>query len=215
MTATAEAQVAGARPKQRRMSPVQRKADIVARAATFFAEHGFERSTRDLAAWLGVTQPLLYRYFPSKDDLVGEVYAHVYLQRWNPQWDDVLGDRSRPLRWRLEQFLRRLHADDLHARLDPHLSLRRPEGHRPEPTLHRSHRGSTARADRLGGAPRGGAAAAEPRPAEIELAWLLHGGIFYHGVRRHVFGAPVLEDRTAMIRNALDLFLAGAREVLE
>lgn len=215
MTATAEVQVAGARPKQRRMSPVQRKADIVARAATFFAEHGFERSTRDLAAWLGVTQPLLYRYFPSKDDLVGEVYAHVYLQRWNPQWDELLGDRSRPLRWRLEQFydaytqtiftrdwiriylFAGLRGIDLNRRyidlIEDRLLGRIVSEARHEAAL----------------PPR------EPRPAEIELAWLLHGGIFYHGVRRHVFGAPVLEDRTAMIRNALDLFLAGAREVLE
>jgi hypothetical protein len=38
------------------------------------------RGTRDLARRLGVTQPLLYRYFPSKDDLIKEVYRTVYLE---------------------------------------------------------------------------------------------------------------------------------------
>lgn len=215
MTATAGAQVAGARPKQRRMSPVQRKADIVARAATFFAEHGFERSTRDLAAWLGVTQPLLYRYFPSKDDLVGEVYAHVYLQRWNPQWDDLLGDRSRPLRWRLEQFYdaytQTIFTRDW-IRIYLFAGLKGIDLNRRYIDLIEDRLLSRLVAEarhEAGQPPR------EPRPAEIELAWLLHGGIFYHGVRRHVFGAPVLEDRTAMIRNALDVFLAGAARVLD
>jgi hypothetical protein len=47
---------------------------------------------------------------------------------------------------------------------------------------------------------------------EIELAWNLHGSMFYWAVRQHIFGAkPVgtsFEDRTA---DAVDLFLAGAQ----
>ena len=66
--------------KQRRLSPDERRKEFVAKATEFFAEEGFAGGTRDLARRLGVTQPLLYRYFPSKDDLIKEVYRTVYLE---------------------------------------------------------------------------------------------------------------------------------------
>src|SRR6185437_10919962 len=69
-----------ARAKQRRLSPDDRRKEFVAKAAEFFSEEGFAGGTRDLARRLGVTQPLLYRYFPSKDDLIKEVYRTVYLE---------------------------------------------------------------------------------------------------------------------------------------
>jgi hypothetical protein len=52
-----------------------------------------------------------------------------------------------------------------------------------------------------------------PRPQELELAWLLHGGIFYYGVRKYIYGLPVLEDKKQIIANALDVFLAGIAAV--
>ena len=47
---------------------------------------------------VGVTQPLLYRYFPGKDDLIKEVYRKVYLEPLDTGWDRLLSDRARPLR---------------------------------------------------------------------------------------------------------------------
>ncbi|MDP2330322.1 MAG: helix-turn-helix domain-containing protein, partial [Reyranella sp.] len=69
-----------ARAKQKRLSPDDRRREFVAKATEFFSEEGFDGGTRDLARRLGVTQPLLYRYFPSKDDLIKEVYRTVYLE---------------------------------------------------------------------------------------------------------------------------------------
>jgi AcrR family transcriptional regulator len=69
----------GDRTKQKRLSPDDRRKEFVAKATEFFADEGFDGGTRDLARRLGVTQPLLYRYFPSKDDLIKEVYRTVYL----------------------------------------------------------------------------------------------------------------------------------------
>lgn len=93
-----------ARGKQVRLSPGDRRDDIIRKATSFFSEHGFEASTRDLAKQLGITQPLLYRYFPSKDDLIREVYQKVYLDRWRPEWDTLLLDRSLTIRVRLQNF---------------------------------------------------------------------------------------------------------------
>ena len=69
-----------ARAKQKRLSPDDRRKEFVVKATEFFSEEGFGGGTRDLARRLGVTQPLLYRYFPSKDDLIEQVYRTVYLE---------------------------------------------------------------------------------------------------------------------------------------
>ena len=82
-----------ARTKQRRLSPDDRRKEFVAKATEFFAEEGFGGGTRALARRLGVTQPLLYRYFPSKDDLIKEVYRTVYLEPLDTGWERLLTDR--------------------------------------------------------------------------------------------------------------------------
>src|SRR5947208_16704981 len=88
------------RAKQKRLSPEDRRREFVAKATEFFSEQGFGGGTRDLARRLGVTQPLLYRYFPSKDDLIREVYRTVYLEPLDSGWEKLLTDRSRPIRER-------------------------------------------------------------------------------------------------------------------
>jgi AcrR family transcriptional regulator len=95
-----------ARTKQRRLSPDDRRQEFVAKATEFFAEEGFGGGTRALARRLGVTQPLLYRYFPSKDDLIKEVYRTVYLEPLGDGWEKLLSDRTRPLPDRLKEFYR-------------------------------------------------------------------------------------------------------------
>src|SRR6202034_676317 len=92
------------RAKQKRLSPEDRRKEFVAKATEFFSEEGFDGGTRDLARRLGVTQPLLYRYFPSKNDLIKEVYRTVYLEPLDTGWEKLLADRSRPLPHRLQEF---------------------------------------------------------------------------------------------------------------
>src|SRR6202042_1843186 len=99
-----KAKLKRARSKQKRLSPDDRRKEFVAKATEFFSEEGFGGGTRALARRLGVTQPLLYRYFPSKDDLIKEVYRTVYLEPLDPGWDRLLSDRARPLRERLQEF---------------------------------------------------------------------------------------------------------------
>lgn len=82
-------------PKPRkRMDRDEREALIVKEAVNFFAEHGLEGKTRDLAAQIGITQPLLYRYFPSKESLIERVYQEVYVSRWNPEWETLISNRE-------------------------------------------------------------------------------------------------------------------------
>jgi AcrR family transcriptional regulator len=198
------------RPRQKRLSPAHRRSDIIRKAAEFFAEEGFEGGTRELARKLNITQPLLYRYFPSKEDLIKEVYRSVFLDRWNPDWDRLLGDRSLPIRARLEDFYRSYtnaifnrewmriylfaglkglglnhwYIDIVQERILSRIIVeyRHEAGLPPQD---------------------------KPNPAELELAWHLHGGIFYYGVRKHIYGLTVLENKDRVIANALDVFLEG------
>ena len=50
---------------------------------------------------------------------------------------------------------------------------------------------------------------AKPTAAEIEMAWVFHGGIFYYGVRRYIYEMPALQEKEEMIANAIDGYLAG------
>ena len=60
--------------------------------------------TRELSRRLGVSQPLLYRYFPSKQDLINAVFEAVFMSQWRDDWISELQDRSVPLRDRLLPF---------------------------------------------------------------------------------------------------------------
>lgn len=196
--------------KQKRLSPEDRKRDFIQKAAELFAEEGFGGGTRELARKLGVTQPLLYRYFPSKEDLIEAVYRSVFLDRWNPEWDMLLADRSVPIRTRLELFycsytdaifkrewmriyffagLKGLDLNRRYIEIVQERILRRIiEEYRHEAGLPPQEK---------------------PTAAEMELVWLLQGGIFYYGVRKHLYGLAVHEDKDRVIANALDVFLEG------
>lgn len=73
----------GLRRRAPRLAGDVRRAQIVEAACNFFAENGFGGPTRDLAASIGVTQALLYRYFDSKTDLIDAVFASVFREHWS------------------------------------------------------------------------------------------------------------------------------------
>jgi AcrR family transcriptional regulator len=204
------------RVKQRRLSPDDRRSEIVTKATEFFSEEGFGGGTRALARKLGVTQPLLYRYFPSKDDLIREVYRKVYLEPLKAGWDKDLSDRSRPLRVRLQAFYE-TYTDTIFTRRWLRIYLysglkgldmnRWYVGMVREKILARIIRECRHEA--------GLTLQSKPTAAELELAWVFHGGIFYYGVRKYIYEAPVFEDKSRMISDALDIFLAGFERMAE
>ena len=92
----------GHRKVRRRLVPKEREQEILSGAIKYFAECGFEGQIRNLARQLGVSQGLIYRYFPSKDALIDKVYQVVFLNRWNCEWDEKLKNRTISLRERLQ-----------------------------------------------------------------------------------------------------------------
>ncbi len=200
----------------RRLSAEEREKQIVAKAIQHFTRHGFDGSTRELARELGVTQPLLYRYFPSKEALIDRVYDEVFDN--NPAWENGLADRSVDLRERLQRFyiayssvilreewirififagltkegINNRYLSKLHARVFvPVLKEVRHTYGISEPSSN------------------------EVLDAEVELVWGLHASIFYLGVRKWIYGLKIPKDIDALIRAKVDAFLAGAPAVMQ
>ncbi|MBS7706626.1 TetR family transcriptional regulator [Chelatococcus asaccharovorans] len=176
------------------MSPSEREDVIVKEAVRFFAEFGFEGHTRELARRLDITQPLLYRYFATKDALVERVYQEVFLRRWNPFWDEVIGDRSKPLRERMVAFYQDYAKAILTyewIRLFMFSGLKGLDFNTRYLELLRRRVFNTL-VDELRlefGAP--GTAEKPPTDIEVEAVWSLHAAIFYLGVRKFIYNMPV------------------------
>ncbi len=201
------------RSKQTRLSPDERRKDFVRKATEFFADEGFNGGTRELARRLGVTQPLLYRYFPSKDDLIKEVYRTVYLKPLEGGWEKRLTDRSRPVRERLSEFYESYTDAILNRtwlRIFLFSGLKGHDIHRAYVSVIRDQ--ILTRIIRECRAEAGLPAQAKPTASELETAWVFHSGIIYYGIRRYIYEWPVMEDKSRMIANALDVYLAGVNK---
>lgn len=203
------------RAKQKRLSPAERRTEFIRKATEFFADEGFNGGTRELARRLGVTQPLLYRYFPSKDDLIKEVYHKVYLEPLESGWEKRLTDRARPIRERLQQFYN-AYTDAIFTRtwLRIYLfsGLKGLDINRSYVSLVRDKILTRVVKECRFAA---GLPAAKPTAAELEMAWVFHGGIFYYGMRKYIYEAQVLEDKDKMIADAIDVYLAGFHKIFD
>jgi len=199
--------------RRRRLDPEDREREIVDGAVAFFADVGFDGGLRDLAKRLGMTHQNLFRYFPTKEALIERVYKEVYLDRWQPEWEAVLHDPAKPLERRLidfyESYLRAIfrydwvrifvfaglkgvgltqrYLDLIQKRVIEPLGfeLRRVAGLMDEPDCALSE-------------------------GELELAWSLHGELFYLAIRRWVYGMKTPDDLGPIIRAAVVCFLEGA-----
>lgn len=195
---------------RRRLPRKEREKLIVAEAIRFFAEVGFEGQTRALAQRLGVTQPLLYRYFPDKNALIDRVYREVFLGGWESDWNSGLTDRSRPLVERVVEFyLNYTKANFSYERvrlfmfagLKDESIANRYMGHVREQLFLPLCREIQAE---IGAPP-----ATEPSPLEIELVAGLHGAISYVGLRRWVYQTQTPEDMDTVITQLVRSYLAG------
>lgn len=203
--------------KRKNLRAADREKVILEAAIRFFAEHGFEGQTRELAKRIGITHSAIYRHFPSKEALIERVYEHVYLSRWQDHWEELIKDRSRPLEARLAQFYREyaerifdydwvrifvfsgMKSFDITKRylamigdkiIVPAAVEARKEFDLPSP------------------------ARAPISERERELFWGLHGRIFYIAIRKFVYAMPVPEKLDDIIEDATREFMAGAPHVL-
>jgi len=184
----------------------------------FFAEVGFEGQTRELARRLGVTQPLLFRYFPTKEALIERVYQRVFLGRWKPEWEEILADRSRPLRERLinyyHEYCNAIFTYEW-VRIFMFAGLRGLDINKRYLKLVRERiflRVCAELRDTFDLPPPEAVPISE---AEIELAWGLHASIFYLGVRKFIYNEPTPDDLDGIIEELVDSYLGGLSMALQ
>jgi AcrR family transcriptional regulator len=187
---------------------------IVEEAAAFFAEVGFEGTTRALAERLGVTQALIYRYFPSKQDLIDAALAATFDDRWQPEWDSLLDDASRPLEERLTAFYCAYHANSsalsmrlfVRAALDGQSLAGRHGARLTERVFAPVIAALRAEAGLPGFSTKG------MMRGERELAMALHGAVIFLGIRKYVYRMPMPKSVDDVIRLQVETFIAGARQ---
>ena len=200
--------------KPMREASRKRAREIVSAAAEHFSEVGFAGSTREIAKRAGVTQPLLYRYFPTKNDLIEAVYSTVYLESWNQDWDDALKDRSIPTRQRFEAFYReyvQTAFTPIPLRLSYYAGLRDADINQWYnqlivelilKQLVREHRVELGLPDE-----------AYVSAAQLEPAWQIHGGLMHYGWRKHVLNLRVAPDVDQVISDNLDMYFCVADRI--
>ncbi len=204
--------------RRRRLPREQRHRLILEEAVRFFAEVGFEGQTRVLAERLGVTQPLLYRYFPDKDSLIDSVFDEVFLKRWKPEWEVMLRDRSRTLLDRLSEFnkayWRELSSPEpvrifMFAGLkgekisQAYLELMRDKVLEPICAELRHEIGLPP---------------PEELPIdemEIHMAWALQGAIFHIAMRKWIYKVAVPEDIDRLVEYTVRAYLHGSAATLK
>jgi AcrR family transcriptional regulator len=199
---------------RRRLKREDRDREIAQAAVTFFAEVGFDGDTRELARRMGVTQSLIFRYFPSKAALIERVYQEVYVGRWNSYWESIIADRNIPLQTRLLRFYKDyarvaltydwvrifmfsgLRGENINTRYLEFLRSRVLEPIAKELRVEL------------------GLPSVEEVPLteeEIELIWGINARVFYLGQRLWIFNAPLKLDIDQIIEQTITSYLAGAK----
>jgi AcrR family transcriptional regulator len=209
-----------ARVRAPKLRSSDRREMILRQAIDYFAANGFTASTRDLATALGITQSLLYRYFPNKQALIEAAYDEVTLSRWNPFWEDTIKDRSKPLEARLEAYyldyaklvLRHewvrilifagFEKSGINNRLFKLLKERIFE-----PVVRECIVEYCSDPEAL--------IAHEGVDLELELVWGLHASIFYIGMRKWVYATAMPKDVNATIIALVSSFLCGMKARLQ
>lgn len=200
-----------------RLTREARERLIVDGAIRFFAEVGFGGQTRELARQLGMSQSLLFKYFPTKGDLIDRVYEEVYLSRWNPYWEVLIANKKTPLRQRLMKFYseyaRRI-MDYYWIRIFLYAGLLGSEINKNYLELLRSriiYKICHAVRDEAGLPTLSDDELSE---RDLQLVWALQGSILYLAIQRHVYRNLSDDTIDGIIEDRVDAFLKGALSVV-
>jgi AcrR family transcriptional regulator len=202
---------------RRRLKREDRDREIAQAAVTFFAEVGFDGDTRELARRMGITQSLIFRYFPSKAALIERVYQEVYVGRWNSYWESIIADRSISLQTRLLRFYKDyarvaltydwvrifmfsgLRGENINTR---YLEFLRSRVLEPIAKELRAELGLP------------GFEQIPLTEEEVELIWGINARVFYLGQRLWIFNSPLTLDIDEIIDQTITSYLAGAKQTI-
>ena len=202
---------------KKRLSRAEREQRIAQGAVKYFAEVGFGGDTRELAQRLGVTQSLLYKYFPNKEALINRVFEEVYIGRWNPFWESIIKDRTISLEERLTKLYIEYSKESLTrdwVRIFMFSGLRGEDINRKYLDILRAKILEPIAIELRHELKLPSASKVPLKTAEIELIWSINARVFYFGQRQWIFDVPIQDDLDELIRLTIAHFMAGVVVVL-
>ncbi len=200
---------------RKRLTHDERKALILDRAADYLSENGFPVRTRRLAAAAGISQRLIYYFFPNKSALIDEIYNSAIQGPFKAIWFVELADRSKPVAKRLRAFYRdyfdtlltrrwtrlllysSFSAQNMAPRYISGIILRLLETIVEEVAAERGVKLPTE------------------KPVIHEIGWILHGAVSHLAIRRHLFHANLTVPVDLVLDAQIDAFLAGFEPMLD
>lgn len=202
-----------AKPARSRMPHAERKAQILRTAGRFFSDYGLTAQTRALAQECGISQRLLYRFFPTKEDLLAEVYRAEILGHFKSVWFVELQDRSLPVEERLIRFYKD-YLDSVLTRRWLRLFM------------YASLADARMAPDYIAGvvtqllelivsevAEEQGVALTDDKALIHEMGWVLHGAISHYAIRQHLYHASETLPEGRVVRMHVRMFVAGFSEM--
>ncbi|MBD3680238.1 MAG: TetR/AcrR family transcriptional regulator [Rhodobacteraceae bacterium] len=184
-------------------------------ASEFFSENGLTGQTRRLAEACGVSQRLVYRFFPTKEDLLAEVYREEILGAFKAGWFAELQDRSVPVEKRFCLFYQDYLETTLTRkwlRLFLYASL-------SDSSMAPDYIASivTQLLDVLIREAAFDQHIELPKNRDVtnEMAWTLHGAISHYAIRRHLYKASMRVPEESVVAMHVRMFLAGLKPMVE
>ena len=198
----------------KRLPNQTRRRQIIEQSISFFAEQGFGASTRELAERIGITQPLLFQHFSTKQALIQAIFDTLFERMASKDWGAMLHDRNKDLRSRLIDFFSQYAAalyDNSWIRIYMFSGLAGGAFNRlyiasvTEPLL----REVAVEIRASLGVPH---SPSDVSAAETELLWILHGGLYYTAIRRHIYGMDSPStDLAQVVEAGVDSILHGMK----
>ncbi len=163
---------------------------------------------------LGITQPLLYRYFPTKRSLIERVFEEVYINKLDSAWSVALTDRSKSLHKRLCTFYCNyseatyrnewiriyMFSALMEEPLNKHyIKLVEEQILTPICIELRDYCG-LPKVD-----------ISPISQIELDHIWVMHGGLFYHAIRKHIYRSRVSDDFEEIVSRAVSTMLEGSK----
>src|SRR5450432_1311598 len=196
-----------------RLSANERRQAIIKEAIRLFAEKGFRgTTTRELAASVGVSEPVIYQHFAAKKDLYAAIIESKSQEVQNEMgfWVEAREGDDRTAFVALGRLIWRWYEDD--RMLSRLLFFSALEGNELSDMFFTRHAAGFLEA--ISGYIRTRIEAGAFRPVDPEtLAWSFIGMVAHHAQSVSVFRFdPKPRPREAVLEDMVDLFLRGVLE---
>jgi AcrR family transcriptional regulator len=204
--------------RRRNLPRHERSKEILEAALGLFAENGFNATLQELADRVGVTQPLLHRYFPTKANLIAACRQELMRGHWKPEWRAVIADRDLPLVTRMERFyldyLPRIYRRYWYRTF---MFIALSDAAFAQAYLQQCSREVldiiVAEARHDFGFP--GTAKVPIHEREYELVWGMHSTFVFLGVRQFIYNMAMPSDLPALIRDQMMNYLFSSSRLMD